>query len=328
MSRKSAPPRRVSSDTGRTCAERGRSERASARAHGATRARAAGGKKGRWRHGTKQPGHGGPLSQRRRGGRSPPAPEGRGRSARGAVEGARAVPRGRAPDGGRGERATRRPGRRVESRDTRTHATERARTAATTAGRAPERQLGRALSERGRAARERPLAPTRNDAAAAAAGRRRRARSGEPRRTREATRDRGARPPRRRRGKADTTGQADKAEETRRPPPGSEARRGERRGGDGLWGGRGTGATARRKSRTLRWARKNRREGQDREGESFRRIGTTRGLTVREAPPQAHGRSRGNPRNADWLLPARNNLQPTSRRCQAPPPTGRRPPRL
>lgn len=330
MSRKSAPPRRVSSDTGRTCAERGRSERASERAsvRARTEPRAQGRRAARRgggvRHGN-QARHGGPLPNGGRGGRSPPAPEGRGRSARAAPWRGRGPSRGgRAPMAGAGSARRGARARRVESRDTRTHATERGRQSRRLAG-DPNGNSGAPFPNGARARRgtdpraPHATTPQRRGGGGGGGGHGAESRGGPGRR--HATAGRG--PPRDGVGQGGHDGQADKAEETRRPPPGSEARGGKarRRRPEGRAGHRGHREV--QVEDISLGARKNGREGQDRESESVRRIGTTRGLTAREAPPQAHGRSRGNPRNADWLSPARK--QPSTNLAEVPGPAAHRP---
>lgn len=262
------------------------------RACGATRARAAGGRRGGGgtapnpaRHGTPLP-NGGEADGHR------PRPRAQARAA--PWRGRGPSPRGRAPTAGAG--SARRGARADASR-----AGTRARTQRSVDGDhdgwpGPERHSGapfpNGAARRGTAPRaQHATTPQRRGGGGHGAESR-----GGPGR-RHATAGRGPR---------DGVGQGvrDGGDEARRPPPGQRGAGGwGRRGGDGLRGGRGTGATA-------RWSRgpfslgEKERKGRTRPGsESVRRIGTTRGLTAREAPPQAHGRSRGNPRNADWLFP-------------------------
>lgn len=348
MSRKSAPPRRGLLRHGpdvcraRQESERAERERQYVRACVRARARSHAPRKGGGQAGGGQGGGTArpspatarrtALSQRRRGGRPTPAARGRERSERGAVEGARGpVPRTTGPRRrARGERATRQPGQ------TRREAATRQ---ITTAGRGPRTATRTRPSERGRrAARDggAPRAQQRNDATAA--GRRQateRGRGG----PREATRDPPLpSPPLTEPGEAERDGQAAAEAEARRPHPRAARRGGERRGGGGgarQAGGR-RGANREVDSREF-LARRERTEGKNRTGgggdkaSRFVAPRTTRGPTAREAPPQTHGRSRGNPGNADWLFLPRHrqpSSQPRGGARRPPPPTGRRPPPL
>lgn len=242
MSRKSAPPRRVSSDTGRTRAERGkkRATERNVRAGATRRARATGCRKKGERRAARQktePGNGTADRFPSRRQRRTVNARARERSERGAVEGARGPtpppprrtgPRWRAR--GARDEATRAQTRR-ESRDTANH----------DGWPGPGRQLGRALPN-GAAARRgdgAPRAQQRNDATTAAGTEPRRTTGGD---TRPQARPSPSPSPLTESGKAERDGQsAAAAEETRRPPPPPRAgkARGKGAAADGVRGRRG-----------------------------------------------------------------------------------------
>lgn len=213
MSRKSAPPRRASSDTGRTCAERGRSERtcvrAEPRAQGRRAAEGEVAARHQTRHGTA---HRFPTAARRT---VTARARGRKRARRRGGDAGR--PRGDGPRrrarGARDEapgQTRREPGH--------AHARNGAWTAITTAGRDPNGTRARPFRT-GPRGEGRPLAPNtqRRRSGGAAAGTERRA-AADPGGD---TRPRGAAP-------VTASGKAFETEETRRGdrPRGSEARGG------------------------------------------------------------------------------------------------------
>lgn len=338
MSRKSAPPRRVSSDAGRTRAERGkkragRARRERARGKEATRRSraAAGGRKGErgggaWARPSPATATADRFPQRRRGGRSPPAPEDEGAASAASWRGARGpVPaEDGAPMAGAGSARRGNPGRRVESRDD---------AASHDGWPGPGRHSGAPFQTGPRAAEGRgtPRAQRHNDAATAGP-RRRQTRSG-------AAADHGGRhatagaasPSHPADGVAARRNEADRRRRRRRRRrPGDRPPRqrgaGGRRGGDGArWGQAGHRRPNREvesRDNLLSLGEEERKREETgpggRESEPARRAGTTRDLTAREGPsagPRTVPRKPAKRRLAfSFLPPPETTSKPTSRR--------------